>query len=100
MKIIDENILTDIEISIQKKQEHEYTLLGKYKPKIDGYRIFEYNPKTKEIKEANLKDNDVFVIGKENKRRIDIEQGMYYIEALNKKNALKRLLRGDIFFKS
>lgn len=100
MKIVDIAIAHDIEIAIQKKQQQEYKLIGSYIPKIDGFKIFQYNKETREFSPAKFRESETFVIGGSNGRKLDIEKGCVYVEALNEKNALKRLRRGDVIHSS
>lgn len=98
--ILDDKIVTDIEISVNKKQQQEYKKLGEYTPSIDGYAIFEYNRETKSLNPATFRQSDVYVIGGTNRPILETSPNCVYVEALNEKNAIKRLRRGDIFFKS
>lgn len=97
---LDGQLLTDIEIAVQKKQQQEYRKLGDYTPRIDGYTIFEYDKEAKKIAPASFRTNDTFIIGQENRPILDVKKGCVYVEALNIKNALKRLRRGDIIYSS
>lgn len=40
---LEGQIVADIEIAVQKKQQQEYRKLGDYTPTIDGYTVFEYD---------------------------------------------------------
>lgn len=97
---LDGKIATEIEIAVKKKQQQEYRKLGDYTPKIDGYTIFEYDKEAKTILPASFRTYDVYVIGGANRPILDVKKGCVYVEALNKKNALKRLKRGDIIYSS
>ena len=98
MKITDLEFQNKIEVSVNKKQQKEYKLIGSYVPKIDGYRIFEYNLETKVLRPAQFRTSYTYILGGTNKKILDANKGCVYIEALNEKNAVKRLLRGDVFF--
>lgn len=98
MKLLDNEFANEIEIAIQKRQQQEYKLIGSYVPKIDGYTIFQYNKETKEFSVAEFRQSDTYVIGGNNGRKLDVKKGCVYIEALNEKNALKKLKRGDVIF--
>lgn len=97
---LDGQLISDIEIAVQKKQQQEYRKLGDYKPSIDGYTIFEYDKEAKTIMPASFRENETYVIGKENRPILDVKKGCIYVEALNVKNAVKRLKRGDIIYSS
>ena len=101
MKVTDLEIKQDIEIAINKKQEKEYKLLGRYRPKIDGYKIFEYDIVAQELKEATFITSDTFVLDKGPKnKKLDTKPNCVYVEALNERNAIKRIIKGKIMFKS
>ena len=97
---IDGQIIADIEIAVQKKQQQEYRKLGEYTPKIDGYNIFEYDKEAKTILPASFRTNETYAIGEENRPILDVKKGCAYVEALNIKNAIKRLKRGEIIYSS
>lgn len=84
----------------KKKQQKEYKLLGSYRPKIDGGKIFQFNPQTELVTEAIFRESDKFVLGKRNNKKLDVVKGCYYVEALNMKNAIKRLKKGKVLFKA
>lgn len=67
-------------------QQKESTLLGSYSLKIDGGKIFEYNPIDGMISEVN-KDE---IRGK----KVFTNKGCYYVEAINVKNAIRKLKKG------
>ncbi len=97
---LDGQIVADIEIAVQKKQQQEYRKLGDYTPTIDGYTIFEYDKEAKTILPASFRTNETYVIGGENRPILEVKNGCIYVEALNIKNALKRLKRGDVIYSS
>ena len=65
------NILEEIEIAVQKKQQ-----------------------------KATFEENTTYVIGGSNDSKLHINPNCIYVEALNLKNAIKRLKRGDIIHES
>ena len=97
---LEGQIIADIEIAVQKKQQQEYRKLGDYTPTVDGYTVFEYDKDDKTILPASFRTNDVYVIGGVNRPILDVKKGCTYVEALNVKNALKRLKRGDVIYSS
>ena len=99
MKLVGQ-LLSDVEIAVQKKQQQECRKLGEYTPHIDGYTIFEYDKEAKTILPASFRANETYVIGGQNRPILDVKKGCVYVEALNMKNAIKRLKRGDVIFTS
>lgn len=106
MKLTDLNVIDNIELSVTKKQEHEYKLIGSHVPKIDGYTIFEYNMETKEIVPAVYQTEDAYILDLSNlsnpvnSRKLHLNKGCIYVEALNIKNAIKHLKKGNYIHKT
>lgn len=96
MKELNVETAKKIEINVKKQQEQEYKHIGRYKPQIDGYKIFKFNKETREISLATYREDDTFVLGGANKKKLDLEKGHVYVEAINMKNAIKRLINGKI----
>lgn len=57
-------------------------------PKVSGGKIYEYNPETGEIKEAQFERNYTF--GEEITATIIQKSGCSYVEAINLKNAKRK----------
>lgn len=75
------------------KQQREYKLIGSQR-KIPGHMLFEFNRKTKGIKPADIHRECILdiITGKPiYKTRIDVRKGCFYLQALNIKNAEKKL---------
>jgi len=115
MKLTDLTLTTDIELSVTKKQEHEYKLIGSHVPKIDGYTIFEYNMETKEIVPAVYQTEDTFDLNlveqaiksanttfklTQSPKKLHLNKNCIYVEALNVKNAIKHLKNGNYIHKT
>jgi len=98
--ILKDNEQIAIEEMVNKRQEKEYSLIGNHLKTIDGGKIFEYNLETGEFKEAIFNFPDVYILFGDNNPQLDVNPNCCYVEAINMKNAKKRLLRGDIIFKS
>lgn len=85
-----------MEISIQKKQQKEKTLVGKLYPH-NNHKVWEINEETLEVKEAKYQEV-TFIIGKsiegQNKELIT-RNGFAYISALKKEGALKKYNNGS-----
>jgi hypothetical protein len=86
----------EVELSIKKKQEIDYVLLGSLRPQ-KGHKLFECNISTGVVKEAEY-DKPKDIIGYinsikfvENKKLI-VHPDCIYIPALNLKNAKKKFM--------
>lgn len=80
-------------VELRQKKQQEYRLIGKQR-KVKGHTLFEFNRETKEIRPADVAHTayiDVCTGRPVYKNRADIKQGCFYIQALNKKNAQKKL---------
>ncbi len=95
---LESNINEDIEISIVKKQQQEYKLLGKYSKRIDGGKIWEYNIDTKELKLAEFRYSEIYIIGSCENKKLDVKKNCIYVEAINRNNAIKHLRNGKFAF--
>ena len=75
------------------KQQREYKLIGTQR-KVAGHTLFEFNRKTKEIKPADIQRECILdaTTGEPiYKTKTDVHEGCFYIQALNIKNAEKKL---------
>ena len=74
------------------KKQQEYHLIGKQR-KVRGHILFEFNKKTKEIKQAALSRKVILGFNSDPvyETRVDIHQDCFYVQALNKQNAEKKL---------
>lgn len=84
--------IVQIEETIKKAQQYQY--LGSFRPTIDGGKIFEYDSISGVLKPAEFKEPEFAGEG----IILNTRPGCAYIEALNFKNAQKRLKKGKIFF--
>ena len=79
---------------INVKIDKELKFIGSVR-KIRGHSIFSYNIETNEIKLADI-DRKVLV-GLDGdpiyKERVHLEKNCIYVQALNKKNAIKRIMK-------
>ena len=86
-----------IEILKQTKKEFKKIYIGRIKPK-KNHQLFEFNKITNEIRlavfdcpdEINYVDATNKLISKN--KKVTINENCIYISALNKKNALKKIL--------
>lgn len=76
------------------KQQKEYHLIGLQR-KVSGHTLFEFNRKTKEIRPADI--SRTVIVGMDGNPRYktttDVNQDCFYIQALNVKNAKKKLVK-------
>lgn len=81
-----------IRIEQQQKKQKEYHLIGQIR-RIPGLTLFEFNKRTKEIRPASVSrtigvkyDGTTYF-----RTRTDVRQDCFYLQALNIKNAEKKL---------
>lgn len=80
-------------VELQQKKQQEYRLIGKQR-KVAGHTLFEFDRQTKEIRPADVAHTAYIDAGTGRpvyKNRAEIKQGCFYIQALNAKNAAKKL---------
>lgn len=92
MKEIELNNKENIEVSVKKQQEKEYTLIGNIVPH-EGHTIWEINKETLSVTKAKFLTTNYYMFG-ENKKEIAVKQGCAYVSALNEKNALIKYKKG------
>lgn len=81
------------------KEQKELKLIGKYMPRIDGGKIFEYNFGSNIIQEVKLEESSVYdPTVKSGKKKLNTQSKCAYVEALNMKSAIKRLMTGKIIY--
>jgi hypothetical protein len=90
---------TKVEITAEKEQRKEIKLIGQQR-KIPGLILWEFNTKTNELQPAQYKKEDVEIksldptpeaLTKRNK--VVVNEHCIYFQALNRKNAIKKLSR-------
>ena len=75
------------------KQQKEYHLIGRQR-KVSGNTLFEFNRKTQEIRPADISREVFFSMdGPTYKTKTDVHQDCFYLQALNVKNAKKKLIK-------
>lgn len=97
---LDEQITPDQELVVTKQKQQEYNLLGKYVPRIDGGVIWEYDPATDKMERATFQTSTDYVIGAAVGKKLHVVKNRIYVEAINEKNARKRVKNGKIFHRS
>ncbi len=88
MKLEQDNT-EKMEIVIQKEVKKELKLIGSQR-KISGLTLWQFNEKNKELTKATFKESS-YVIGGGVKLRVITEENCIYFQALNRKNALKKI---------
>lgn len=79
-------------LEVLKKQQKELTLVGSER-KIKGLNLFEFNKATGEINHAEYIQNDTFTIGSAGESKVFVRPNCIYIQATNKKNALRKAMK-------
>jgi hypothetical protein len=99
MKIEKHDLIkVDVELVVNKNQEKRYSLIGSYKPRIDGGYVFRYCIETKTIQKAEYKTSDTIKLDGKPSKTLIVKKNSIYVEALNEKNAMKRIKKGNIIF--
>lgn len=85
------------------KKEQELKLLGGQK-RIPGHKLFSFNVKTGEIKEASYQQSLIIWNPKtgeiQKKKEVLIEGDCFYYQALNEKNFIKKLIKFGFIVKA
>jgi hypothetical protein len=98
MKLAPENVNEDrIEISAEEQEKKIIKYIGSQR-KIQGLTLWEYNQKTNELNLAKFKKQDVIIESLEPsegsaimRHKVDTNEDCFYFQALNRKNAEKKL---------
>lgn len=69
--------------------------VGSILPKVSGGKVYEYDPNTGTIQEAQFESRD-YVLGEKNTAKIVQKAGCIYVEAINEKNALRKAKSGTV----
>ena len=84
----------DLRIEQVVKKKNEFHLIGSQR-KVKGHTLYAFNTVTKEIKVAPVKRKVFFGFNGNMtyKNELTVEKNCIYLQALNEKNARKRLIR-------
>jgi hypothetical protein len=88
LPVLTEKVVTERKVQ-QSAPIAQKTKIGTILPKVSGGKIYEYNPETGEIKEAQFETKDYFLFAK-NTATIIQKLGCSYVEATNLKNAKRK----------
>ena len=92
MKELNNFSKTELSVKQQKQEERKKKLIGQIIPH-NGHSIFKINEETLEISEPKYIQKAWIFNGK-NKPEVLVEEGFFYVSALNEKNALKKYNQG------
>lgn len=96
MKIDGINLNEDKILEIKAEQQKEYKYIGS-QLRVPGHTMFSFNFKTKNLTVAKIEKSCEISLtnprGVVTKTKLCIEPDCIYIQALNKKNAIKKLIR-------
>jgi hypothetical protein len=97
MEIVNKQALDKVVQEIKAGEQKEYKFLGHYRRTIKGGRLFAYDIETGVMAEVEVKKSDVVAAnGVPGRDAVYVEKGKIYVEALNLKNAIRRLLNKKI----
>lgn len=104
MKLFDLDAKPKSEVKQKKQQEQEYKYIGSIRHNR-GHILYAINKKTLEVHEAEYiskktltwKEALKIYLGGHVKREVQVERDCFYIEAMNKENALKKYKK--LFYK-
>lgn len=92
-----------IEIQTQEQEKKHVKLIGS-QIAVKGLTLWEYNVKTKEIKEAEFQKQDLVLtsldineINRQFRTKVLVKPDCVYRQALNKKNLIKKLKKEGIY---
>lgn len=94
MKEIKINLKDQVQVHGQKQVESKKVFLGSIR-KIPGHTLFEFNLDTYELQKAEIKVDVIVNSSTEYKTRTSVikKENCIYIQALNLKNARKKILK-------
>lgn len=87
-----------IEIREEQQQKKEIRFIGSQRS-VPGHTLFEYNYKTNELQKAKFKIDTLEIKSLSidhlqlNHKKVIVNENCYYLQALNQKNALKKLIK-------
>lgn len=90
---------SEVEIVAEKQQQKEIKLIGRQR-KIRGHILWEFNQKTKQLQPARYRKQDFQIASLEPSKsalaisnKVEVKEHCIYFQALNRKNAEKKLGR-------
>jgi len=96
-EVTQDHFDTEVEIVAEQQQKKEIKLIGQQR-KIPGLTLWEYNERTKELAPAQFKRQDFELTTLDPEppnlhisHRVHVNEGCIYFQALNRKNAEKKL---------
>lgn len=92
MKELNNFKQTEQSVKQQKQEERKKKLIGQIIP-YNGHSIFKINEETLEVSEPKYIQK-AWIFNGENKPEVLVEEGFFYVSALNERNALKKYKQG------
>ena len=91
---IDGNILEKDKVSILKDAQKEYKMVG-FQKRVAGHILFEFNTEINQLNRAKVNHEAILNMdgSVSNKARVNIKKGCVYVQAMNEKNAIKKLIK-------
>lgn len=90
---IEDQVVSEIKLPINSS----YQKVGTLRRSINGGKFYVYDPATKILGEAKINEPEEVSVDGSAPKRLDLQPGCHYVEALNITNAKRRLLAGKIF---
>jgi hypothetical protein len=88
---------SEVEIVEEKQERKEFKLIGRQR-KVRGLTLWEFNTKTFELSKATFKKQDVSLSSLSTAKqalnisnKVEVNENCIYFQALNEKNARKKL---------
>lgn len=87
---------TKLEVAKKQEQQKKLVLLEKFYPKVKDGSVFRYDKETGAIEKAKFEEFETYKIGVSNETQLVIVPNSIYVEALNVKNAKRRVLKQKV----
>lgn len=89
---------TEVVSQIEKQEEQNKGLIGSWRITIDGGTVFEYDSGNNTIAPCDWEYDEVLVLGEKPRKKVIVKENCIYVEALNVKNAVRRMKKGRWLF--
>ena len=95
-----DRISPDVVNEVVAPKKYDVRHIGSVQRRIDGGKIFVFSFETGSLKEAEFEQPKEFNVSGANNPKLMLLKNCAYVEALNLKNAKKRLYSGKIMFRT